>query len=125
MQFSGGKGEQGASFYAPAIDFENEVKIEFRSHRWNWFESFFFCITVVTTIGYGSRVPRSTCGKMAVIPYAGFGIVLVGFFISVLTKRLKVNVAKCAGWYRAHASVIVKCDCELEKWNRNIKRKTF
>ena len=80
---------------------------------------------VVTTIGYGSRVPRSTCGKMAVIPYAGFGIVLVGFFISVLTKRLKVNVAKCAGWYRAHASVIVKCDCELEKWNRNIKRKTF
>ena len=40
-----------------------------------------FCWTTVTTIGYGSIVPKTSSGKLLIIPYSAFGIALVLAFL--------------------------------------------
>ncbi|XP_063874780.1 uncharacterized protein LOC135108080 [Scylla paramamosain] len=45
--------------------------------RWNVIGSLFYCVTVITTIGYGHISPRTRLGKMVTIFYAIIGIPLM------------------------------------------------
>lgn len=45
--------------------------------KWNVIGSLFYCVTVITTIGYGHVSPRTWVGKMMTIVYAIIGIPLM------------------------------------------------
>ncbi|KAL7641760.1 UNVERIFIED_CONTAM: hypothetical protein RMT77_007634 [Armadillidium vulgare] len=45
--------------------------------RWSIINSLFYCVTAITTIGYGHIYPRTTHGRMVTIVYSLFGIPLM------------------------------------------------
>merc|ERR1719259_207707 len=53
-----------------------------REH-WNYISALFYCVTVITTIGYGHIVPRTFNGKISTILYSVLGIPL---FLLTLTN---------------------------------------
>ncbi|KAI5727070.1 hypothetical protein M8J76_013636 [Diaphorina citri] len=53
------------------------------AYRWTYYNSFFFALTTLSTIGYGNLHPSTSLGRIMVIIYALFGIPLNGI---VLTK---------------------------------------
>uniref|UniRef100_A0A8D8U251 Open rectifier potassium channel protein 1 n=3 Tax=Cacopsylla melanoneura TaxID=428564 RepID=A0A8D8U251_9HEMI len=53
------------------------------TYRWTYYNSFFFALTTLSTIGYGNLHPSTSLGRIVVIIYALFGIPLNGI---VLTK---------------------------------------
>lgn len=46
--------------------------------NWNFYNSFFFAITVVTTIGYGHVSPSTVSGRLFCVAYAMLGVPLTG-----------------------------------------------
>ncbi|XP_077870131.1 potassium channel subfamily K member 18-like [Saccoglossus kowalevskii] len=80
--------------------------------RWNYFSSCFFCLTVISTIGYGVLAPRTQAGRLICIFYAIFGIPLfviflakVGELVSVPLKYLHVRSTRK---YRALKAMLIK-----------------
>ena len=61
---------------------------------WQFVESFFFCGTVITTIGYGSTTPQTTGGKIFCIFYAVVGITIFGFFVIFWTEGIIAHYTK-------------------------------
>ena len=60
------------------------------ANSWNLKNSMFFSLTIITTIGYGSKTPWSPLGKLLVVPYAIVGFSLFGALVIALTKRFRV-----------------------------------
>ncbi|CAG2104467.1 unnamed protein product, partial [Medioppia subpectinata] len=54
--------------------------------NWSFFNSFFFAITVTTTIGYGHLTPYTASGKLFCIIYALFGIPMTGLLIGAKSR---------------------------------------
>lgn len=52
--------------------------------NWSFSNSFFFAITVVTTIGYGHLSPSTTPGRLFCILYAMIGIPLTGILLAAI-----------------------------------------
>ena len=48
----------------------------------------FYCLTVITTIGYGFKAPWTETGRLLTIPYAVLGFALLASLIALLNKRL-------------------------------------
>ena len=55
--------------------------------NWDFFNSFFFAITVVTTIGYGHLAPSTTLGRCFTLVYALFGIPMTGILLGAIGDR--------------------------------------
>ncbi|KAH9526900.1 hypothetical protein DERF_000957 [Dermatophagoides farinae] len=55
--------------------------------NWSFINSFFFAITVITTIGYGHLTPRTIMGKFFCIIYALFGIPITSLLIGSVADR--------------------------------------
>ncbi|XP_015790587.1 potassium channel subfamily K member 16 isoform X2 [Tetranychus urticae] len=55
--------------------------------RWGFFNSFFFAITVVTTVGYGHLSPSTPAGRIFCIIYALFGIPMTGILLGAIGDR--------------------------------------
>nr|CAD7260804.1 unnamed protein product [Timema shepardi] len=51
---------------------------------WDFYNSVFFVITVVSTIGYGNLVPTSALGRILMILYAIIGIPMNGILLTAL-----------------------------------------
>ncbi|KAJ8709688.1 hypothetical protein PYW08_009692 [Mythimna loreyi] len=60
---------------------------------WNFMNSFVYCLTLVTTVGYGHIAPKTTSGRVATIVYATIGIplflILLADFGKLFTRIIK------------------------------------
>lgn len=50
--------------------------------NWNFYNSFFFAITVVTTIGYGHLAPSTAWGRVFCVLYAVVGVPMTGILLA-------------------------------------------
>ncbi|XP_063298036.1 potassium channel subfamily K member 3 [Pelobates fuscus] len=92
------------------------VVIKLKPHKagvqWAFAGSFYFAITVITTIGYGHAAPSTDGGKVFCMFYALLGIPLtlvmfqsLGERINTLVKYLLHRIKKCLGMRRAEVSM--------------------
>lgn len=58
----------------------NETSFQYR--HWDFYDAFFFSLTVITTIGYGHLAPISSGGIVFCMFYALFGIPMTGILIA-------------------------------------------
>ena len=58
-------------------------------NKWSW-----FCWNTISTIGYGSPVPRTKVGKICIMPYSAIGITLVLAFLGMGGSILKSLISK-------------------------------
>jgi len=61
-------------------------------NRWSLEGSFFYCFTIVTTIGYGNIAPATAVGKVATVVYGLIGIPVTLYLLSVIGKFLTVSL---------------------------------
>ncbi|XP_057381000.1 potassium channel subfamily K member 18-like [Daphnia carinata] len=71
---------------------------------WSFSASFLYCLTVITTIGYGNIAPRTVMGKMVTIVYAMVGMPLFLLYVSNMGDFL----ATCFRWGYVK---LCKCSC--------------
>ncbi|XP_062419909.1 potassium channel subfamily K member 15-like [Pungitius pungitius] len=73
-----------------------KVALQWEPHRagrqWKFAGSFYFAITVVTTIGYGHAAPRTVAGKAFCMFYAVLGIPLTLVMFQSLGERINTAV---------------------------------
>ncbi|XP_054722859.1 LOW QUALITY PROTEIN: potassium channel subfamily K member 4-like [Uloborus diversus] len=62
--------------------------------NWSFENSFFFAITVVTTIGYGHLSPSTTPGRLFCILYATIGIPLTGILLAAIGGHYSQSLVK-------------------------------
>uniref|UniRef100_A0A8D1Q0I4 Potassium two pore domain channel subfamily K member 15 n=3 Tax=Sus scrofa TaxID=9823 RepID=A0A8D1Q0I4_PIG len=79
--------------------------------QWKFAGSFYFAITVITTIGYGHAAPGTDSGKVFCMFYALLGIPLtlvtfqsLGERLNALVRRLLLAAKRCLGLRRPHVS---------------------
>lgn len=59
-----------------------------QANLWNYWSSFDFCATVLTTIGYGSMSPKSHLGKWFCLLYSIFGIPIMAMYLALFSKGI-------------------------------------
>ncbi|XP_015904277.1 potassium channel, subfamily K, member 16-like [Parasteatoda tepidariorum] len=62
--------------------------------NWSFENSFFFAITVVTTIGYGHLAPSTTGGRLFCVLYATVGIPLTGILLAAIGGHYSQRLVK-------------------------------
>nr|XP_027809975.1 potassium channel subfamily K member 15 [Marmota flaviventris] len=79
--------------------------------QWRFAGSFYFAITVITTIGYGHTAPGTDSGKVFCMFYALLGIPLtlvtfqsLGERLNALVRCLLLGAKRCLGLRRPHVS---------------------
>ena len=61
---------------------------------WRWFDSFYFCVITLATVGYGDFTPKTDLGKIAVIFYIISGIGIFLAFVQAYFEFIKENRRK-------------------------------
>lgn len=57
---------------------------------WSYFDSFYFSVITLTTIGYGDFTPQTTLGKIITMIYVFLGLgVILGFINYVSDKEVR------------------------------------
>ncbi|CAL8317847.1 unnamed protein product [Merluccius merluccius] len=113
------KGELLRTYNLSAADFEEleRVVLQLKPHKagvqWKFAGSFYFAITVITTIGYGHAAPSTNGGKAFCMVYALLGIPLtlvmfqsLGERINTLVRYLLHRLKKCMGLRRTEVSML-------------------
>ncbi|XP_033991382.1 potassium channel subfamily K member 3a [Trematomus bernacchii] len=108
-----------------------KVVLELKPHKagvqWRFAGSFYFAITVITTIGYGHAAPSTDGGKVFCMLYALLGIPLtlvmfqsVGERINTFVRFLLHRLKKCIGMRHTEVSMVnmvtigfISCTCTL------------
>ncbi|CAH0763386.1 unnamed protein product [Diatraea saccharalis] len=82
-------------------EFEDQLHTAFEAgvtsysgqRSWNFMNSFIYCLTLITTIGYGHIAPKTTYGRAATIIYAIIGIplflIVLADFGKLFTRIIK------------------------------------
>ncbi|XP_041814593.1 potassium channel subfamily K member 3a [Chelmon rostratus] len=107
------------TFNLSAEDFDEleKVVLQLKPHKagvqWKFAGSFYFAITVITTIGYGHAAPSTDGGKVFCMLYALLGIPLtlvmfqsVGERINTFVRYLLHRLKKCLGMRRTEVSMV-------------------
>ena len=61
-----------------------------------------FCWETISTIGYGSKVPKTKSGRLLLIPYSIFGIAMVLAFLSKSGSLMKTAILKFIFFVEMH-----------------------
>ncbi|XP_068198630.1 potassium channel subfamily K member 3a [Antennarius striatus] len=102
---------------AEEFDELEKVVLQLKPHKagvqWRFTGSFYFAITVITTIGYGHAAPSTDGGKVFCMLYALLGIPLtlvmfqsVGERINTFVRCLLHRLKKCLGLRRTEVSMV-------------------
>ncbi|RZF47715.1 hypothetical protein LSTR_LSTR005979 [Laodelphax striatellus] len=70
--------------------------------RWTFYNSFFFALTTLSTIGYGNLSPTSMEGRLLVICYSLIGIPLNGIVLSQLGECFGSTFMRVHHRYKTH-----------------------
>jgi len=70
-------------------DYDLAIFTNTDQNHWNIIESVYFCLVVITTIGYGHNVPETRIGKIVCVIYSIFGIPLC--LVAFQTVGNKIN----------------------------------
>ncbi|XP_076021477.1 potassium channel subfamily K member 3a [Genypterus blacodes] len=113
------KAELLRTFNLSTEDFDEleKVVLQLKPHKagvqWQFAGSFYFAITVITTIGYGHAAPSTDGGKVFCMLYALLGIPLtlvmfqsVGERINTFVRFLLHRLKKCLGMRRTEVSMV-------------------
>ncbi|XP_039980546.1 potassium channel subfamily K member 3a [Xiphias gladius] len=113
------KAELLQTFNLSAEDFDKleQVVLQLKPHKagvqWKFAGSFYFAITVITTIGYGHAAPSTHGGKVFCMFYALLGIPLtlvmfqsVGERINTFVRYLLHRLKKCLGMRHTEVSMV-------------------
>ncbi|XP_042246796.1 potassium channel subfamily K member 3a [Thunnus albacares] len=113
------KDELLKTFNLSLEDFDEleKVVLQLKPHKagvqWQFAGSFYFAITVITTIGYGHAAPSTDGGKVFCMLYALLGIPLtlvmfqsVGERINTVVRYLLHRLKKCLGMRRTEVSMV-------------------
>ncbi|XP_038583228.1 potassium channel subfamily K member 3a [Micropterus salmoides] len=113
------KAELLRTFNLSTEDFDEleKVVLQLKPHKagvqWKFAGSFYFAITVITTIGYGHAAPSTDGGKVFCMLYALLGIPLtlvmfqsVGERINTFVRYLLHRLKKCVGMRRTEVSMV-------------------
>ncbi|XP_077977674.1 potassium channel subfamily K member 18-like [Glandiceps talaboti] len=83
-------------------DYEDELHKHFHSqigsnqqNRWNFLNACFFCLTILSTIGYGNMTPVTAKGRLLCIIYAVIGIPMFIVYIARFGHSLSNLIHKC------------------------------
>jgi potassium channel subfamily K len=60
------------------------IAFSFLFEHWPIIDSLYFAVVTFTTVGYGDMSPHTDMGRLFVIFFAIYGILILGFFISVV-----------------------------------------
>uniref|UniRef100_H3BVQ4 Potassium channel subfamily K member n=1 Tax=Tetraodon nigroviridis TaxID=99883 RepID=H3BVQ4_TETNG len=108
-----------SAFNLTREDFDRleKVVLQLKPHKagiqWQFAGSFYFAITVITTIGYGHAAPSTDGGKIFCMVYALLGIPLtlvmfqsVGERINTCVRYLLHRLKRCLGMRRTEVSMV-------------------
>ena len=60
---------------------------------WGWIDSLYFCVTTLTTVGYGDLVPKTDIGKIFTTLYLLIGIgFLLGYIKVIADTTIKSDI---------------------------------
>jgi hypothetical protein len=60
---------------------------------WGWIDSFYFCVTTLTTVGYGDFAPKTDIGKIFTTLYLLIGIGFLLGYIKIIADTTIKNEA--------------------------------
>jgi voltage-gated potassium channel Kch len=55
--------------------------------KFSWLNAYYFCITTLSTVGYGDITPKTAAGKIFTTFYILVGIGIFGTFITITLRR--------------------------------------
>ncbi|MCD6176274.1 MAG: two pore domain potassium channel family protein [Candidatus Cloacimonetes bacterium] len=56
--------------------------------NWRWLDSLYFCVTTLTTVGYGDFTPQTDAGKIIFIFYILSGLGILFAFVNAFSKKI-------------------------------------
>ncbi|XP_010896679.1 potassium channel subfamily K member 4 [Esox lucius] len=65
--------------------------------RWDLASGFFFCGTIITTIGFGNLAPKTGLGRLFCVCYALVGIPMFGFLLAGVGDHMGTMLRKAVG----------------------------
>lgn len=54
-------------------------------------DALYFCITTLTTVGYGDITPQTTLGKMFTVAYILTGVSIIATFVNLALRRASIR----------------------------------
>lgn len=91
---------------------------------WGYTGSYFFCVQVVTTIGYGKQAPKTSYGRLACVLYGFFGVCLTAVAVQEIGKRTVRNFALLflSVWERLTRKVETRKTIQLYRRDEEFQR---
>eukprot|EP00756_Hemistasia_phaeocysticola_P065824 Hpha_TRINITY_DN8813_c0_g2::TRINITY_DN8813_c0_g2_i1::g.141701::m.141701 len=76
--------------------YKHGVLVQPQSSQWDLLGGVFYCLQLVTTIGYGSFTPQTSTGRVFSVLYCLSGILLLTYTMSHIAELLVDKLAACA-----------------------------
>ncbi|EZA62014.1 Open rectifier potassium channel protein [Ooceraea biroi] len=80
----------------------NYTEGEVDRHQWDFYNSFYFAYTVVSTIGYGNLAPTNTLSRILMIFYGLVGIPMNGILLTQLGEFFSYAFVKAHRKYKSY-----------------------